>query len=200
MLIVFGGLPGVGKTTLSRMVAREVGAVWLRVDAIEVAIWRSGIQAPVGPAGYDVAEALADANLTLGRTVVVDAVNPLEISRRPWRALAARHGVPLRVIEVVCSDQDEHRRRVEQREPDLQGFVVPTWQEVQSREYESWAEPRLTVDSAGDFGDGLPRILDYIAPAGGSSGHQPLQTGEGEARDEIESEVPGQRDGRDAPQ
>ena len=36
MLIVFGGLPGTGKTTLSRLVAQDLSATWLRIDVIEV--------------------------------------------------------------------------------------------------------------------------------------------------------------------
>ncbi|MER6141898.1 AAA family ATPase [Streptomyces sparsogenes] len=38
MLIVIGGLPGTGKTTLARLLAARIGAVHLRVDTIEQAI------------------------------------------------------------------------------------------------------------------------------------------------------------------
>jgi predicted kinase len=38
MLIIFGGLPATGKTTLSRALARELGAVHVRIDTIEQAI------------------------------------------------------------------------------------------------------------------------------------------------------------------
>jgi predicted kinase len=162
MLVVFGGLPGVGKTTLSREVARALGAVWLRIDAIEVAIWQARPSEDVGAAGYTAAAAVAGANLGLGWTVVVDAVNPLEVARRPWRELAALHGVPIRVVEVICSDTAEHRRRVQRRQPDIEGFVVPTWQQVVDREYELWTEPRLTVDTSGDGGDGLGLVVDYV--------------------------------------
>jgi predicted ABC-type ATPase len=67
MLVVFAGLPGVGKTTLSRAVAQQAGATWLRVDAIESAIWRAGVDddQPTGYAAYAVAYALADAHLEL---------------------------------------------------------------------------------------------------------------------------------------
>jgi predicted kinase len=43
MLIVFGGLPGVGKTALARAVAQELAAAYLRVDAIEAAMRRAGL-------------------------------------------------------------------------------------------------------------------------------------------------------------
>jgi predicted kinase len=171
MLVVFGGLPGVGKTTLSRELARALRAVWLRIDAIEVAIWQARPREEVGAAGYTAAAAVAGANLALGRTVVVDAVNPLEVARRPWRELAALNGVPLRVIEVICSDTAEHRRRVERRQPDIEGFVVPTWQEVLDREYQPWTEARLTVDAAGDGGDCLRLVVDYVRS--GSAGTAP---------------------------
>ncbi|MGI8533050.1 MAG: AAA family ATPase [Geodermatophilaceae bacterium] len=42
MLIVFGGLPGTGKTTLSAALARRLRASYLRVDAIEAACSRPG--------------------------------------------------------------------------------------------------------------------------------------------------------------
>jgi predicted kinase len=162
MLVVFGGLPGVGKTTLSREVARALRAVWLRIDAIEAAIREARPEEEVGPAGYTAAAAVADANLALGWPVVVDAVNPLEMARRPWRELAALNGVPLRVVEVICSDPAEHRRRVEGREPDIEGFAIPTWREVLDREYEPWTEARLTVDTSGDGGDCLRLVVDYV--------------------------------------
>jgi len=34
MLIIFGGLPGVGKTTIARKLARHLGAVHVRIDSI----------------------------------------------------------------------------------------------------------------------------------------------------------------------
>ena len=38
MLIAFGGLPGVGKTTLAKALAKRQAAVYLRIDTIEQAV------------------------------------------------------------------------------------------------------------------------------------------------------------------
>jgi predicted kinase len=166
MLIVFGGLPGVGKTTLSAAVARRLGAVYLRVDAIESAMWDGGIDRdqPTGFAAYGVAEAIAAANLRMGATVLADAVNPVEAARAGWREVAAEVDVPLRVVEVVCSDQAEHRRRVEARRPGPGQRFVPTWAQVATREYEPWTEPRLTVDTVTAADVLVERIVSYVSP------------------------------------
>jgi hypothetical protein len=51
-------------------------------------------------------------------------------------------------VEVVCSDVVEHRRRVESRQPDIDGHQLPTWTDVVSRDYRPWDTPRIIVDTA----------------------------------------------------
>ena len=82
MLIVMSGLPGVGKTVISRALAEATGAVHLRIDSIEQALRNHGIQ--VEGEGYAVAHAVAADNLALGRTVIADCVNPWPLSRAEW--------------------------------------------------------------------------------------------------------------------
>lgn len=149
-LVVLAGLPGVGKTTLARAVARDLPAALLRVDAIEGTLRRLGAARSegMGVTGYAVAAAVAREQLLTGGTVIIDAVNPVEAVRETWRELAASTFARLRVVEVVCSDRVEHRSRVETRVSDLPGGHVPSWQEVLDRWYEPWTEPRLVLDSA----------------------------------------------------
>jgi len=53
------------------------------IDSIEAAMWRAGlIRTETGVAAYEVAQALADENLRLRHTVIVDAVNPVEAPRQ----------------------------------------------------------------------------------------------------------------------
>ena len=149
MLVVIGGLPGTGKTTISRPIAARRRATYLRIDAIEQALRSAGRSVEdVGSSGYVVANALAVLNLNNGQTVIVDCVNPVRESRDGWRRTAASAKVSLLEIEVVCSEPDEHRRRVEERMPDIEGLLLPTWQAVLDRVYAPWHEPHLVVDTA----------------------------------------------------
>lgn len=149
MLIVFSGLPGTGKTTIAQILARECRATYLRIDTIEQAVL-SSLRPPeeLNALGYLVAYQLAKANLCLGGTVVIDAVNPLTTVRETWRAIADSTASRIVEVEVVCSDKTEHRRRVESREADIPGHTLPTWDEVQNRGYEPWSGDRLVIDSS----------------------------------------------------
>lgn len=146
MLIILSGLPGTGKTTIARELARELAAVHLRIDTIEQTLRDAGVT--VIDHGYRVAYALAEDNLRLGRTVIADSVNPIDLTRKAWHAVAERAGTHHLDAEIICSDKTEHRRRVESRTADIAGHKLPTWDEVEAREYHAWTSAHFVVDTA----------------------------------------------------
>jgi predicted kinase len=148
VFIIFCGLPATGKTTLARELARRLGAVYLRIDTIEYAIAPTE-EMSLGDAGYRVGYAVAEDNLRLGRTVVADSVNPMRITREAWRDVARRAGVNFVEVLVACSDQAEHRHRVETRKGDIAGLVLPSWQDIVMREFEPLDREHVLIDTAG---------------------------------------------------
>ena len=68
--------------------------------------------------------------------------------RQAGLAVEAEGYAVAHAVTVVCSDQVEHRRRVESRAADIAGHRVPTWQEVVERDYRAWDRPRLVIDTA----------------------------------------------------
>jgi predicted kinase len=176
MLIVLGGLPGTGKTTIAREVVARSPSVYLRIDAIEQALMQTRTVNEVGSSGYVIAYELARSNLALGMRVVADCVNPLPVTRAAWRAVAASTSSDILEVEVVCSDSTEHRRRVEGREADIPGFALPTWQAVVHHDYEAWTSPRLVIDSATCNPGAAAMLILNGAPLTSPASSPPLPT------------------------
>jgi predicted kinase len=150
-LIVLSGLPGAGKSVLAESLSRALSIPIFAIDAIEAAMWRAGLaKTETGVAAYEVAQALADEQLRLRHSVIVDAVNPVEAPRAAWRNLAAKHRVSLKIIECVCADEAMLRQRVEARVRNIAGMPEITWARLLQRraEYEAWTDPRLVLDTS----------------------------------------------------
>jgi predicted kinase len=162
MLIIFGGLPGTGKTTISKEVAKRLKAVYLRVDTIEQTLKNSN-SLVIGLEGYCVSYAIAKENLELGLDVVADSVNSIAITRDDWRKVAIESNKRFIEIELICSDKKEHQYRVEERVADINGHKLPSWNDVINREYEPWNSRSMVVDtSILSANEAAQKIIDYI--------------------------------------
>jgi predicted kinase len=163
MLIVLAGLPGSGKSTIARALAGEISALWLRIDSIEKAIRASGVAEVLDDAGYRVGYAVAADNLRLGLTIIADSVNPWMLTRNAWRDAGLRAGARVVEIEIVCSDGQEHRRRVETRAGEIPGLILPNWEKTIRRDYRPWDRERIVIDSAGrSVGECVALIRSFL--------------------------------------
>ncbi len=148
ILYIFSGLPASGKSTLARELARLRGAVYVRIDTIEQTLKRLRT-GEVETEGYEIGYRWAEDNLEIGLSVVADSCNTIILTRKAWERVATEARADFINIEVVCSDKAEHQRRVEERSGgDAPGTQV-RWPEVEGREYHSWSQPRLVIDTAG---------------------------------------------------
>lgn len=165
-LIVMAGLPGSGKSSVAEALGQLLDRAVLSVDPIEAAMWRSGIpQSMTGIAAYHVAEAIAEENLRLGLSVIIDAVNPVDAARDGWVGLAARREVGMMFVECECPDLGLHRDRITRRRRGIDGMAEITWDEVEARrrEYQPWSHDRIVLDTTEASPDILARrVLERI--------------------------------------
>ena len=78
-LIVFSGLPGTGKSRLAEAVGRVLGIPVFAKDWLEATLIRSELIAcnqnkPLGSAGYQLLTTLAEPQLMLGQSAVLEAL------------------------------------------------------------------------------------------------------------------------------
>lgn len=162
-LIALAGLPGTGKTSIAQALTRRTGAVLLRIDAIDAAIWQVDPAREGQGESYLIAGAIAVSNLGLGLSVISDCVNPWPVTRDVFQTAATQAGARHLGVELICSDPVEHRRRVQSRISDLPGFRVPSWPEVLARDYLPWGDADLQIDTARtSINDAVTRIAEAL--------------------------------------
>jgi len=147
ILFILSGLPASGKSTIAKLIVREYKAVYLRIDTIEQGL-RDLCNFKVQGEGYRLSYRIANDNLALGQNIVSDSCNPIDLTRKEWEEVAQMNNSIFINIEILCSNKEEHRKRIETRQTEIKGLKLPVWQEVETREYHSWKNERIIIDTA----------------------------------------------------
>jgi predicted kinase len=168
-LIVFSGLPGAGKSSIAEAVARELSIPVFSKDWLEATLIRCGLKPPsngplLGPAGYQLLTTLAERQLQLGQSVILDSLASTLSIRAEWRTLALSYQAVWRVIECVCSDEATHHARLQVRERGIPGWHELDWSEVERVKayYAPWDEDRLILDAVNALEDNIAAALHYL--------------------------------------
>jgi predicted kinase len=167
-LIVFSGLPGTGKSTLAEAIGRDLGVPVFAKDWLEATLVRSGLkptseEKSLGFAGYELLTILAERQLMLSQSVILDSVAASPTIRRTWRDLAEKYGADCRVVECICSDETLHRSRLNGRKRNIPGWHELEWSEVErvKQYYSAWDSERLILDMAESFDENFTKAKIY---------------------------------------
>lgn len=112
-LVAFKGLPGTGKSTLARALARELR--WPLIDKDDIKDILDGCAAEAGGLAYDTMFNLVRRQTLLGLNVICDSPLTFEHGYMKLREIAAETSAILLIIEPTLTDEQIWRERIEAR-------------------------------------------------------------------------------------
>ncbi|MFO0890435.1 MAG: AAA family ATPase [Isosphaeraceae bacterium] len=180
-LVLVSGLPGTGKSTLSRALAGRAGFAVVRSDEVRKELFRErpgegcragfeeGIYSPEWTDQvYRACLDRAEAALFEGRRVVVDATFRAEAWRRAFLDLASRYAVPS-VVFHCRADAEIVRARLAARSGDPSDAGLEVYCRAAS-DWQPFSEASLrkvvTIDTGGDSSESVPEALGRLRQAG----------------------------------
>ena len=163
LVIQMHGVPGSGKSTVARALAPLVEGIVLDKDVIKSALLRSGAtEALAGPAAYEVYFSLAERLAAQTRTLILDSPVFWPRVEERWLQLASDAGSRALLIECVCGDERELRRRLATRDG-LESNPREPIDLLQHRDARATSfQPRLVLDTLRPLDEIVAAALDYV--------------------------------------
>lgn len=165
VLVLFSGLPGCGKTTLARRAAQRFGIPLFAKDRLQARLRQQGLAPRATADGYHLILDLADEQLSLGVSAILDAVFPQAGFRQRARQIASQRQARLGVIYCHCSDLELWKRRFDDRAQYVPDWSPVGWEEVERIRptFEPWSpDEALFVDAVNDIEGNFARVAGWI--------------------------------------
>ncbi|GAB4498444.1 MAG: hypothetical protein OHK003_10670 [Anaerolineales bacterium] len=162
ILVIFSGLPGTGKTTLAKHLARELFISLLCIDDVTgkvpenptVQFWDSKVAVLLG---------LAERQLEMGLSVIVDSVF-MNTDRHHAQSLARRYEAQFRPIHTFISDEAVWKERIQKRYEES-AHNAADWKQIerQRTHFLNWEpDTALFVDAVAPFEKNHANVLSFV--------------------------------------
>ncbi|MBN1454335.1 MAG: ATP-binding protein [Anaerolineales bacterium] len=164
ILVIFSGLPGTGKSTLTDRLARELRWPLLRIDDVagqvppeaDYHFWDEKILLLLN---------IAEVQLELGVSVIADSVF-MGTDRLHAQEIAQKHDAIFRPVYCFVSNEATWEKRVNERFDTLQRTDVATWEQIQHQR--QWFTPwqsgtGLFIDAVEPVEQNYAKVLEFVS-------------------------------------
>ncbi|MFN0277810.1 MAG: AAA family ATPase [Pyrinomonadaceae bacterium] len=168
-LVIISGVSGSGKSSLSNKLGHVLSIPVFSIDLLKAFFIRTGLAEngwdTVRAKGYQLLGDLAENQLKLNQSVIVDGVFAREEFRTRLLGIAKTYNAKLKIIECICSDQETHKQRVLDRNRNIEGLPEIEWIHVMKVKdtFINWDGEHLTLDALHSIDENYLLAAKYIA-------------------------------------
>lgn len=161
-LILMSGLPGSGKSYLSRRLAEQLSAVIIESDRVRKVLFpQPNYSAEESAFVHRTSQEVIRRLLTKGVRVIFDATNLIEFQREGLYSLAERSGARLLIIRTIAPEQ-VIRERLEQRKSKWGDSISDAdWQVYRrmAKNEQRISRSHLCIDTSQDIDHAVRKVL-----------------------------------------
>lgn len=163
-MIIIGGVPGTGKTTLAKALSKELNIPAFSKDELEAAISRKGLcdSKNMRGVGYEIMSVLSANQIENGNSAIFDFIASKGRVTYLWPRLLESE---MKYIECVCSNEGIHKERIESRNRNIEGWYELVWEDVIAikRDFQPLVSEGLTLDAMNDLSVNIKLAIEYVS-------------------------------------
>ncbi len=184
-LLVMRGLPGSGKSTLSRALSKRLG--WPIIDKDDIKDILDGHTSGAGGLAYETMFNVARRQLLQGLNVICDSPLTFSMSYEKARLIAATTYASLVIVECTCSDEQAWSQRINgRRQLQLPAHHQTDWDKLRANRARIESEmnypisdPQIIIDTIrpqDEIASEIIAWLEYLSKQESGISHSEVQT------------------------
>jgi adenylate kinase family enzyme len=163
-MIVIGGVPGTGKSTLAKALSKELNIPAFSKDELEAAVSRKGLcnNKEMRGVGFEIMAVLAKNQIENNNSAIFDFIASKSRVIEQWPELLESE---IKYIECICSDEETHKKRIQSRNRNIDGWYELVWEDVLpiKRGFQPLMTKRLILDSVNNLGENIQMAIEYVS-------------------------------------